>query len=68
MAPASRGTVRLASADPAAPPLIDPAFLREPADLDRLEAGLAMIREAAAGAAFAGARRDRDLARRGGPA
>ena len=53
MAPASRGTVRLASADPAAPPLIDPAFLREPADTARLESGLAMIREAAAGAAFA---------------
>jgi choline dehydrogenase len=54
MAPASRGTVRLASADPAAPPLIDPAFLREPADTARLEAGLAMIREAAAGPAFNG--------------
>ena len=53
MAPASRGTVRLASADPAAPPLIDPAFLREPADPARLEAGLAMVREAAAGPAFA---------------
>jgi choline dehydrogenase len=53
MAPASRGTVRLASADPAAPPLIDPAFLREPADTARLEAGLAMIREAAAGPSFA---------------
>jgi len=54
MAPDSRGTVRLASADPTAPPLIDPAFLREHADTARLEAGLAMIREAAAGAAFAG--------------
>jgi choline dehydrogenase-like flavoprotein len=54
MAPASRGTVRLASADPAAPPLIDPAFLREPADTARLEAGLAMVRAAAAGPAFAG--------------
>jgi choline dehydrogenase len=53
MAPASRGTVRLASADPAAPPLVDPGFLSEPADTARLEAGLAMIREAAAGASFA---------------
>jgi choline dehydrogenase len=53
MAPASRGTVRLAAADPAAPPLVDPAFLREPADTARLEAGLAVIREAAAGTAFA---------------
>ena len=53
VAPASRGTVRLRSADPLAAPLIDPGFLREPADLDRLEAGLAMIRAAAAGTAFA---------------
>ena len=53
VAPDSRGTVRLASADPAAAPLIDPGFLREPADLTRLETGLAMIRPAAAGAAFA---------------
>ena len=53
VAPDSRGTVRLASADPAAAPLIDPGFLREPADLNRLAAGLAIIRAAAAGAAFA---------------
>jgi choline dehydrogenase len=51
-APDSRGSVRLASASPAAPPLIDPGFLREPADLDRLAAGLALIRTAAAHAAF----------------
>jgi choline dehydrogenase len=51
-APDSRGSVRLASASPAAPPLIDPGFLREPGDLDRLAAGLAVIRSAAAGAAF----------------
>ena len=36
VAPDSRGTVRLASDDPAAAPLIDPGFLREPADLTRL--------------------------------
>jgi choline dehydrogenase len=51
-APDSRGSVRLASASPAVPPLIDPGFLREPADLDRLAAGLALIRTAAAGPAF----------------
>ena len=51
-APDSRGSVRLASASPAAPPLIDPGFLREPGDLDRLAAGLAVIRSAAAGSAF----------------
>lgn len=32
----SRGSVRLRSADPAAPPRIDPGHLREPADLDRM--------------------------------
>ena len=52
VAPDSRGSVRLASASPAAAPLIDPGFLREPADLDRLAAGLALIRTAAAHAAF----------------
>ena len=48
IAPDSRGTVRLASADPQAAPLIDPGFLREQTDVDRLEAGLALIRQAAA--------------------
>ncbi len=47
-APDSRGTVRLASADPQAVPLIDPGFLRNGRDLDRLAAGLALIREVAA--------------------
>jgi choline dehydrogenase len=50
--PDSRGSVRLASASPAAPPLIDPGFLREPADLDRLAAGLALVRTAATSTAF----------------
>jgi choline dehydrogenase len=53
MAPDSRGTVRLASADPDAPPLIDPGFLRDGRDAERLHAGLAMARAAAAGRAFA---------------
>ena len=48
---------------PGAAPLIDPGFLRDAADLDRLEAGLAMIRHAAAGAAFARLGRQRGLAR-----
>ena len=52
MAPDSRGTVALASPDPKAPPLIDPGFLRDGRDLDRMEAGLTMIRRAAADAAF----------------
>jgi len=48
VAPDSRGSVRLASADPHAPPLIDPGFLHDGNDLDRLEAGLELIRSAAA--------------------
>jgi len=52
MAPDSRGSVKLASPDPQDAPLIDPGFLRDGRDLDRLEAGLLMIREAAATAAF----------------
>ena len=32
--------------------MINPAFLRDPRDTDRLEAGLAVIRHAAASAAF----------------
>jgi choline dehydrogenase len=53
VAPDSRGSVRLASADPLGAPLVDPGLLREPRDIERLEAGLSMIRQAAAGAAFA---------------
>jgi choline dehydrogenase len=52
VAPDSRGSVRLASADPLNTPLIDPGLLREPRDIQRLETGLVMIRQAAAGAAF----------------
>ena len=52
VAPDSRGTVRLASPDPHAAPLIDPGFLRDERDLDRLEAGLALIRRTTAGTAF----------------
>ena len=42
--PTAAARVRLASADPDAPPLIDPGFLRDGRDLDRLEAGLAIDR------------------------
>ncbi len=52
VAPDSRGTVRLASASPQTPPLIDPGFLTDSADLDRLAAGLRIVREAGASAAF----------------
>jgi choline dehydrogenase len=53
MTPDSRGTVRLAS--PQAPPLIDPGFLTDERDLDRLAAGLRMVRRVAAQASFGGA-------------
>ncbi len=43
--PKSRGTVRLASADPSVAPLIDPNYLAEEADRRLLVEGVAMIRE-----------------------
>ena len=43
--PASRGTVRLASADPAAPPLIDPNYWEAPEDRRRAFEGLRMARD-----------------------
>ncbi|MCX7889130.1 MAG: FAD-dependent oxidoreductase [Rhodobacteraceae bacterium] len=43
--PRSRGSVRLASADPGAAPLIDPAYWSDPRDLDLSLRGLAMARE-----------------------
>jgi choline dehydrogenase len=48
VAPDSRGSVRLASADPSVAPLIDPGFLRDGRDTDRLEAGLRLVRRVAA--------------------
>lgn len=56
MTPESRGTVRLASADPRQGPLIDPALLTRPTDLDRLEQGLRIVRQAAGGPAFSSLR------------
>jgi choline dehydrogenase len=43
--PASRGTIRLASADAGEPPLIDPAYLSRDEDLDALVAAVALCRE-----------------------
>jgi choline dehydrogenase len=45
MTPASRGWVRLAGADPSEPPLIDPNYLQDPADVARMIAGLRLARE-----------------------
>ncbi|MFD6392034.1 GMC family oxidoreductase [Nocardia sp. NPDC060259] len=47
--PESRGTVRLASADPTAAPLIDPAYLTAPKDTEVLLEGIDMVREIMAG-------------------
>ena len=63
VAPDSRGSVRLALPDPVAAPVIDPAFLHDQRDTDRLEAGLTIIRQAAASTAFA-----RSAGSRHGPA
>jgi choline dehydrogenase len=45
LAPRSRGTVTLASADPATPPVIDPAYLSDPEDQRRLRLGLDLVDE-----------------------
>ncbi len=46
--PDSRGSVRLADRDPQRRPLIDPGLLTDGRDLDRLEEGVRLIRQAAA--------------------
>jgi choline dehydrogenase len=43
--PHSRGTIRLASADPRRQPLIDPGYLTDRRDLETLAAGLRMARD-----------------------
>jgi choline dehydrogenase len=45
MRPRSRGSVRLVSADPRDPPLIDPAFLTEPDDLDVMVEAVPLARD-----------------------
>jgi choline dehydrogenase len=52
MRPQSRGTVRLASDDPAAAPLIDPNFLSDRRDVDTMVAASRMAREAGETAAL----------------
>ncbi|GAA4118336.1 GMC family oxidoreductase N-terminal domain-containing protein [Nocardioides fonticola] len=52
--PKSRGTLRLASADPTQAPLIDPQYLAEPEDLQLLEEGTGLVREIFASKAFGG--------------
>jgi choline dehydrogenase len=50
--PRSRGTVRLASADPLAAPLIDPNYWADPYDREMSIRGLRLAREIIAGAAL----------------
>jgi choline dehydrogenase-like flavoprotein len=52
--PKSRGSVKLASKDPMAPPLIDPNFLADKSDLDRLVKGFKHTRTLLAQPALAG--------------
>ena len=54
VAPESRGSVQLASADPQASPLIDPGLLRTGRDLDKLATGMGFIRQATSGRGFWG--------------
>ena len=51
--PRSRGSLRLNSADPAAPPRIDPNFLAEDADIETMLAGTRLARDIMAGAPLA---------------
>jgi choline dehydrogenase len=53
MAPDSRGSVTLASADAQASALIDPGLLRDGRDLDRIETATTIVRELAASPAMA---------------
>ncbi|MGB6317026.1 MAG: GMC family oxidoreductase N-terminal domain-containing protein [Litorimonas sp.] len=50
--PRSRGTVELASADPADAPLIDPAFLDDKRDMDTLLRGMKMLQRIMRAPAF----------------
>jgi len=53
MTPHSRGSVRLASRNPDAAPLIDPAYYADERDLDRMLVGLELARELGGSAALA---------------
>jgi choline dehydrogenase len=52
MLPRSRGTVRLAGAEPGTPPLIDPNYYADPRDLHTFVAGLRAAREIGRAAAL----------------
>lgn len=50
--PESRGTIRLRSTDPAAPPVIDPSYFTAPEDVATLTRGVELAREIGRQAAF----------------
>jgi choline dehydrogenase len=50
--PNSRGTVRLASTDPTTPPAVDPNYLGDRSDLDRLVQGFELARDIFAAPSF----------------
>ena len=52
--PLSRGSIKLASKDPMATPLIDPNFLADPGDLERMVKGFKLTRTLLAQPALAG--------------
>jgi choline dehydrogenase len=52
MLPRSRGSVRLASAEPGTPPLIDPNYYADPHDLHAFAAGLRATRDIGRAAAL----------------
>ncbi|HEX3961783.1 MAG TPA: GMC family oxidoreductase N-terminal domain-containing protein [Trebonia sp.] len=52
LAPDSRGALRLATADPRVPPLIDPGLFQDPKDTERAVAGLEIIRDVVASPSF----------------
>jgi choline dehydrogenase len=52
--PKSRGTVRLAGADPRTPPVIDPGYLTEPDDTRLLLDGMELVRATMASSLIAG--------------
>jgi choline dehydrogenase len=59
--PHSRGSVRLTSADPGGPPLIDPGFLADERDVDAMIAGLQLTREIGGAQALAPWRQEEAL-------
>jgi choline dehydrogenase len=61
MTPYSRGTVRLASADPAQPPVLDPNYYADERDVRRMVEGLRIAREIGQGNALAPWRGDEVL-------